>query len=152
MFHLSSCFLDKSNLYRKNSKRIKWNLTYKLRCKIQIYCCMYNLIPKVSCLSDIGRWDLSLSPILERQNALRTRLLYICTYMYTHTQIYNLCDLFMLALQYDLWLVTVQWCSFLFSLFPKDLCWRSWSKEKQINPNGKKKNLGQKRRSQKSSW
>ena len=77
---------------------------------------------------------------------------YMYIYVYTHTQIYNLCDLFMLALQYDLWLVTVQWCSFLFSLFPKNLCWRSWSKEKQINPNGKKKNLGQKRRSQKSSW
>ena len=28
--------------------------------KIQIYCCMYNLIPRASRLSDIGRWGLSI--------------------------------------------------------------------------------------------
>ena len=27
---------------------------------MQIYCCMYNLIPTASCLSDIGRWGLSI--------------------------------------------------------------------------------------------
>ena len=54
----------------------------------QIYCCMCNLIPRGSCLSDIGRQDLSLHPILERQNALGTRLLCICTHcIHTHIHI-----------------------------------------------------------------
>ena len=70
-------------------------------------------------------------------------------YMYIRTQIYNLCDLFMLALQHHLRLVTVQWCSF---LFPNNLYWRNWSGKKQVNANRKKKNLGRKRRSRKSSW
>ena len=57
---LSSCFWTKLNLYRKNRKWIKWNLTYELRYKIQIHCCMYNLIPRASCLSDVGRQGLSI--------------------------------------------------------------------------------------------
>ena len=46
-------------------------------------------------------------------------------YIYVYTQIYNLCNLFMSALQYDLRLVTVQWCNFLFRLLLKNLCWRN---------------------------
>ena len=57
MFYLSCCSLTKLNLY---GKRMECNLTYKLRQKIQIYCCMYNLIPRASCFSDIGRRGLSI--------------------------------------------------------------------------------------------
>ena len=54
--YMYKCFIwAKLNLYRNNRKRIEWNLTYELTYKIQIYCCIYNLMPRTSCLSDIGR-------------------------------------------------------------------------------------------------
>ena len=50
---------------------------------------------------NIGRRDFSLHLTVEKQNVVRRRLLHICIYNIC-IYIYNLWNLFMIALQYDL--------------------------------------------------
>ena len=145
----------KLNLYRKNRKRIEWNLTYDSmqRAKIEKSNILLYVQPHPQGILLSWYWKTKSFPQSDTRKVkcLRDKnAVYMNTqYMYIRTQIYNLCDLFMLALQHHLRLVTVQWCSF---LFPNNLYWRNWSGKKQVNANRKKKNLGRKRRSWKSSW
>ena len=144
----------KLNLYRKNRKRIEWNLTYNfmLRAKIEDLNILQYVQPHLQGILFSWYWKTRSFPQSNTRKAKCPRDKVALYMNIWRTQIYNLCDMFMLALQHDLRLVTVKWCSFLFSLFPKNLYWRNWSGKKQINANGKKKNLGQKRRSRKSGW
>ena len=106
IFHVSSCSWTKFKPIQEKQK--KYQMKPDLRAKVENPNILVYVQPhaQASCLSDIGRWHLSLHPILERQNVLGTRLLYICTYDIcihaNNTHRYDLCDRFMLALQYDL--------------------------------------------------
>ena len=130
MFQLTNSSWTKLSLYSKNRKKNKKNgMKLDLRAKVKkIDILLYVQPHPLGILTfNIGRRDFSLHLTVEKQNVVTRRLLYICIYNIC-IYIYNLWNLFMIALQYDLWLVTVQWYQFLFKLFLKNLCWRDWSK------------------------